>query len=130
MFYSLSNIVEIDFTGFDCSSVSRVKCLFEDCINLKKITFNSNFGEINSLYRTFSNCNSLTSIDLSVFDTSQVSEMQYLFNNCNSLLYLNISNFITSEVYSMEYMFYSCTSLRSIIFPSNIDTQKFKYKKF
>jgi hypothetical protein len=78
MFSGLSNVVEIDFTHFDCSRVNRLKNLFEDCSNLEKITFGNSFGAINSMYRTFCNCNKLTSINLQIFDTSGVSEMQQL----------------------------------------------------
>jgi surface protein len=78
MFAGLSNIIEIDFTYFNCSIINGVKELFEDCRGLQKITFSNSFGPITSMYRTFCNCTNLTSIDLSVFDTSQVSEMQQL----------------------------------------------------
>ena len=124
MFSGLSNVVEIDFTHFDCSRVNRLKNLFEDCSNLEKITFSNSFGAIDSMYRTFYNCNKLTSIDLSVFDTSGVSDMQQLFKGCNSLTFLDLSNFVTSEVYSMEYMFSDCSSLTSLVISNNFNTEK------
>ena len=35
----------------------------------------------------FYNCNSLTSLDLSNFNTQNVTDMSYMFSNCNSLIF-------------------------------------------
>ena len=42
----------------------------------------------------FYNCSSLTSIDLSRLDNSNVDKVGYLFNGCTSLKSIDISNFI------------------------------------
>ena len=125
MFSGLSNIVEIDFSNFDSSEVNRMKYLFENCINLKKITFGENFStsEIDSMFNIFFNCHSLTSLDLIKFDTSKVREIQNLFYNCYSLTSLDLSSFNTSLVNDMTYIFYNCTSLSSLIL-SSFDTTK------
>ena len=41
----------------------------------------------------FYNCKSLTSIDLSNFDTSSTTDMNNLFYNCYNLEYINLKNF-------------------------------------
>ena len=38
-------------------------------------------------------CSSLTSINLSSFDTSNVSQMQNMFEGCKNLEYINMKNF-------------------------------------
>ena len=38
-------------------------------------------------------CSSLTSLDLSNFDTSKVREMRAMFYNCDNLEYINLKNF-------------------------------------
>jgi surface protein len=55
--------------------------------------------------RTFSHCASLTSLDLTHFDTSKVTNMHKMFSECFKLVDLNISNFNTSKVEIMDYMF-------------------------
>ena len=40
----------------------------------------------------FSDCNSLSSIDLSNFNTQNVTNMRYMFDDCNSLIYKILSN--------------------------------------
>ena len=41
----------------------------------------------------FNGCNELEHLDLSNFDTSKVTDMEFMFYNCNKLKYLNILNF-------------------------------------
>ena len=40
----------------------------------------------------FSGCNSLTNIDLSNFNTQNVTNMSYMFYKCSSLTNINLSN--------------------------------------
>ena len=49
----------------------------------------------------FSNCSSLTGIDLSSFNTSNVTNMLQMFFACTSLESLDLSNFDTSNVTNM-----------------------------
>ena len=54
----------------------------------------------------FYKCNKLLSIDLSNFNTNNVTNMEYMFYNCSSLTSLNLSNFNTNNVKDMSSMFY------------------------
>ena len=56
-------------------------------------------------------CPSLVSINLSSFDTSQVTSMVFMFAECKSLISLDLSNFLTTSVYEYSYMFYNSTKL-------------------
>ena len=62
----------------------------------------------------FSNCLSLESLDLSSFDTSNVTSMGGMFRECSSLSSLDLSSFDTSNVTYMSHMFYACSSLSSL----------------
>ena len=62
----------------------------------------------------FSNCSSLTSLDLSSFDTSKVTNMNSMFSGCSLLTSLDLRSFNTSNVMSMSYMFSGCSSLTSL----------------
>lgn len=57
------------------------------------------------MYQMFNDCRSLTSLDVSQFDTSKVTNMGYMFFNCNLLTSLDVSNFNTSNVTRMDTMF-------------------------
>ena len=56
----------------------------------------------------FCNCSSLTSLNLSNFNTKNVTNMSSMFSECSSLTSLNLSNFNTNNfkyIY-MSHMFY------------------------
>lgn len=62
----------------------------------------------------FYGCKNLTTLDLSRFNTSKVTNMSSMFNGCKSLTTLDVSNFDTVNVTDMSYMFYFCTSLTTL----------------
>ena len=51
--------------------------------------------------------------------------MEYMFYNCNSLTNLNLSNFNTQIVNNMFGMFWSCKSLENIITKDNKILEEF-----
>ena len=57
----------------------------------------------------FSGCSSLKEINLSNFNTINVTHMDYMFSGCSSLKELNLSNFNTNNVTDMSYMFSRCS---------------------
>ena len=77
----------------------------------------------------FSFMDNLTTIDLSNFDTSKVTDMSSMFDNLHSLTTLNLSNFNTSQVTNMSDMFYGVSNLTSLNL-SNFDTSKVTYMRF
>ena len=70
----------------------------------------------------FYDCSALTTLDLSNFDTKNVTDMWGMFENCKSLTTLDLSNFNTKNVTSMRSMFYGCTALTTLDI-SSFDTQ-------
>ena len=64
----------------------------------------------------FYGCTSLKELDLSNFNTENITDMSYMFYNCSSLKKLNISNFNVNKVKVVNYMFYGCSSLTDVIF--------------
>ena len=81
---------------------------------------------LTSMGYMFINCASLTSIDMSGFDTSQVTNMKDMFNGCSSLASLDLSGFDTSQVTNMIDMFQNCSSLASLDL-SGFDTSQATY---
>ena len=62
----------------------------------------------------FEDCSSLQSLDLSGFDTENVTDMSRMFNGCSSLQSLDLSDFDTKNVNDMSSMFKGCSSLYQI----------------
>ena len=53
----------------------------------------------------FYQCSSLTSLNLSNFNTNNVNNRYAMFSECSSLTSLNLSNFNTNNVTNMSGMF-------------------------
>ena len=60
------------------------------------------------VYSMFENCSSLTTLDVSKFDTKNVFYMDSMFSGCSSLNNLDISKFDTKNVKDMKFMFSNC----------------------
>ena len=71
----------------------------------------------------FNECSGLTSLDLSSFDTSKVTDMGFMFNGCSGLTSLDLSSLDTSNVTDMQQMFCGCSGLTSLDL-SPLDTSK------
>ena len=73
-----------------------------------------NTSQVTNMVSMFEYCSSLISVDLSNFNTSQVTNMNNMFSYCSSLISLNLSNFNTSKINFMKNMFAYCSSLTSL----------------
>lgn len=62
----------------------------------------------------FSHCHSLTSLDVSNWNTSNVTSMACMFKGCSNLTSLDVSNWNTSKIINMYEMFAGCSSLKSL----------------
>ena len=80
-------------------------------------------SQVTNMAYMFYGCNSLTSLDVSNFDTSNVTNMDYMFDGCEKLTTLDVSKFDTSQVTSVSDMFKYCSSLTSLDV-SKFDTSK------
>lgn len=80
-----------------------------------------NTSNVTNMMGMFQDCSKLTSLDLSEFNTSKVTDMSQLFDSCKKLTSLDVSNFNTSNVTDMSHMFSGCSKLTSLDL-SNFDT--------
>ena len=85
----------------------------------------SNFdtSNVTNMARMFVGMSNLTSLNLSNFDTSNVTNMGFMFSLMSSLTALNLSNFDTSKVTNMQAMFHGMSNLTTLNL-SNFDTSK------
>ena len=86
-----------------------------------KIVFNKKIANISKF---FGGCEMLNTIDLSNFDTSNITDMEYLFACCEQLKrIIGIEKLKTNKVISMKGMFEECLELEELDL-SNFDTSK------
>ena len=100
----------ISVTGMTTSAA-----MFSNCWNMTQIDL-SNFdtSQITNMGGMFQGCSSLTALDLRNFNTSNVTNMNAMFADCSNLKELDLSSFDTSKVTGMSSMFMRCSSLESV----------------
>ena len=117
--YSSSLITIDDFKGYSCNQgiidvvgklPSGTSLDFRNIYNL----INAEITSVKLVSANFSYCYSLTSLDVSEWDTSAITNMSSMFNTCSSLTSLDVSGWDTSKVTNMSYMFNTCYSLTSL----------------
>lgn len=112
---------KFDFTG-DISVViefnntlNSSKSLFENISKLKNINLTSfDTSNITSMDSMFSGCTALENITLDGIDTRKLNSMNYMFKNCDNLQEINMSPINAQNVKNMSSMFDGCKKLNSI----------------
>ncbi len=89
--------------------------MFYKCTGLTSLDVSGfDTSNVTNMNNMFSSCSGLTTLDVSGFDTSKVTSMRYMFIDCSNLTSLDVSNFNTSNVTNMSFMFYNCSGLTSL----------------
>lgn len=122
LFYNNARLDCMDDILKLCGNMTDTSSMFYECDSLTNLDLSS-LDTSNVIYmgEMFDSCTSLTSLNLSNFNTSNVTDMYCMFNNCYKLTNLDLSNFNTSNVEDMNTMFHECSSLISLDL-SNFDT--------
>ena len=87
--------------------------MFTDCESLTSLNLTGfNTKKVESMSGLFKGCINLKTIVFGDdFITERVINMESMFSNCISLTSLSLKNFDTKLVYNMREMFFSCTNL-------------------
>ena len=90
MFSDYKNLIEIDFSHFQCSNY------------------------VESLEKMFYNCKNLTSLDVSHFDTKNSTSFESMLEGCTKLQNIDLSNFNSSKCINISRMFMNCKNITEI----------------
>jgi len=89
--------------------------MFSNCSSLTTIDISGwDVGNVTDMYAMFYGCSSLTTLDISGWDVGNVTDMSYVFRDCSSLTTINISGWDVGNVTDMNAMFYNCSSLTTL----------------
>lgn len=115
-FRDCHSLERIDMSVFRNCNITDSSSVFSTCKKLKTIANigNLNISKADGISYLFYECNSLTQLDLSNWDTSNIQYMIATFDGCNNITELNCSTWNTSKVYNMQLAFYNCNSLETI----------------
>ena len=88
---SLLTILDLSLVNFDTSIVTDMQSMFSDMSSLTSLNLGASFNtsSVRSMSEMFKNT-SLTSLDLSSFDTGRVTNMISMFYGMSSLNFLNL----------------------------------------
>ena len=97
--------------------------MFNNCLRIIKLDLSSfDTRNVTKMREMFYYCHYLTQLDLSFFNTKKVSDMRKMFYYCFNLEELDLSFFHTPNVTDMSGMFEHCSSLK-ILDLSPLDTK-------
>lgn len=125
MFYNCNSLTSLNISDWDTSNINSVTSwirnndatgLFEYCFKLVDLKLPRKFitAKVNNISGMFNNT-SLTSLDLSDWDTSKVYSMRHVFHNNPALERLNLVGWDASRVSDTSFMFENCTELTTLI---------------
>ena len=101
--------------------------MFNGCSNLTNIDLSSfDTKNVTNMSFMFFGCSNLTNIDLSSFDTKNITDMSFMFSLCSKLTNIDLSSFDTKNVTNMSDMFNGCSKLTNIDL-SSFDTKNVNY---
>jgi bacterial surface protein 26-residue repeat protein len=121
----------IDGESLDCTTFGTA---MSSVNNLSSTFTYSNLGAINvsnwdtinvtNMSSTFTFCRNISKLDISKWNTSNVTNMSGMFYYCNSLNSLDVSKWDTSKVTNMSGMFQECSQIKTPLDVSKWDTSK------
>ncbi|MBE8832410.1 BspA family leucine-rich repeat surface protein [Enterococcus hirae] len=111
----LNNLTEIEgLNQLDTSNVTNMREMFKEMSNLTSLDVSSfDTSKVTDMSYMFYR-NGVTSLDVSGFDTSKVTVMSYMFLGMKNITNLDVNSWNTSNVTSMYGMFSGMSSVTSL----------------
>ena len=116
MFKNCSSAEVIDISGLDISSSDdlNLESMFEGCANLKNIPIDSLTIKPSNLKNTFKDCVLLENLDLSGWNTSNLTSLEGTFSGCTALRVIKMTGWDMSRITSLKQTFKGLTALQII----------------
>ena len=113
LFAGFSNTCKIvGLEHLDLSQATSTVYMFNGCENLTSLNLSSfNTANVTEMRAMFRKCRALTALDLSSFNISKVTDMSCMFADDENLVDLNISSFKTTLPVDLGATFKNCASL-------------------
>ena len=124
-FWNCNKLESIEgIQNLNTANITTMQCMFTNCSSLSSLDVrNFNTDKVTNMGQMFSGCSALTNLDLSNFNTSLVYNFWSMFFECSGLKNLDLRNFNTSNLEYINMMFYGCSGLTSLDI-SNFNTEK------
>lgn len=123
MFARCKSLKSFDMSGFYAAKTNYVDSMFRGCDALESFNFGTSFKPTNmvSSKYMFSECTSLSEIDLTGMPGNRLANTDNMFRSCTALEKITIPDgFFSSRDTMMRSFFYNCSSLEEV----NVDFTK------
>lgn len=117
MFRQCSRLKSLDLSNFSTTLATTCSYMFGNCYNLESVILPKTFvtSKVTTIGDMFTNCLKLNNLDVTDWDTSNVTTMSNLFQYCRSLTdYGDVSNWTFDKVTTIANMFAFCDKLKNI----------------
>ena len=121
---NLESIVGLKY--LNTSKVVDMSAMFWYCPKLKSIDISMfDMSNVESLHSIFSDCAALTSVKMNL-DMPKVETMPNMFNGCSALQTIDIKSFEGTQVKDVDYLFSGCPALKTLRIdkfePANVES--------
>ena len=111
----------------ELSEVTSIYAMFRNCQALTSVDCTDwNTSKVTNMESMFGYCYGLQEVNINNIDVSNVTNMKYMFNACSSIKTLDLNNWNTSKLENISFMFHNCGSLENLLI-SNWNTSSLKY---
>lgn len=112
--FPCTNMIFLESVIMSLDSMTSMNSMFSGCMSLENVAIVVT-NKMTTLRQAFKSCLSLRFIDVSSWDTSNVTQFQNLFDSCYSLRRINgINSLNTKKVTNMNLVFASCFMLGDV----------------
>ncbi len=128
-FHDCESLPSLDVSGLVNPNLSTVYYIFSGCYELSELTGYEDMvtSKVTNLSMVFANCRSLTSLDVSAWDTSNVTNFTSLFGSTRSLKTLKGADKLnTAKATNLSYVFSNTWELESLELGPNFKTSAAK----
>ena len=110
-------------TGFEYGLYYFFSEIYDDIYNIDVSGWDlSNVTSLDYMFYNFNDLNTIVGLD--TWDTSDVTSMYEMFYDCDDLTSIDLSSFDMSNVTYIDYMFYDCSSLTTVYARTQADIDK------
>ena len=124
LFSGLSNLTDISgIDNLNTDNVTSMRLMFSQCSSLTTLDLHTfNTAKVTNMAMMFYLCSGLTSLRVNSWNTANVTNMNQMFDGCSALALLNLSSWNTANVTNMNQMFQRCSKLVTIYVGSGWNT--------
>jgi surface protein len=116
---------ELPIEDWDTSSATDIGYMFYGCGSLTSLDLHKwDVSKVTTMRHTFADCNSITEYNFTGWNTESLQNINGIFNSNKALVTIDVSDFDTANVTDFGQTFDGCSVLQNIVGLDKWDTRK------